>query len=70
MSRISYKRDRFPPAVMQHVVWLCSRFTLSLRDVKKMLAHRGVDVSYGYCQVSATIQHLPKKWGHALDEIA
>jgi transposase-like protein len=27
-------------------VWLYFRFTLSLRDVEEMLAHRGVDVSY------------------------
>jgi transposase-like protein len=26
-------------------VWLYFRFTLSLRDVEEMLAHRGVDVS-------------------------
>jgi transposase-like protein len=44
--RISYKRHRFPAAVIQHAVWLCFRFTLSLRDVEEMLAHRGVDVSY------------------------
>jgi putative transposase len=46
MTRISYKRHRFPPTVIQHAVWLYFRFTLSLRDVEEMLAHRGVDVSY------------------------
>ena len=46
MTRISYKRHRFPAAVIQHAVWLYFRFTLSLRDVEDMLAHRGVDVSY------------------------
>lgn len=46
MTRILYKRHRFPPAVIQHAVWLYVRFTLSLRDVEEMLAHRGVDVSY------------------------
>jgi putative transposase len=45
MTRISYKRHRFPAAVIQHAVWLYFRFTLSLRDVEEMLAHRGVDVS-------------------------
>jgi transposase-like protein len=42
-TRISYKRHRFPPTVIQHAVWLYFRFTLSLRDVEEMLAHRGVD---------------------------
>lgn len=46
MTRISYLRHRFPPTVIQHAVWLYFRFTLSLRDVEEMLAHRGVDVSY------------------------
>jgi len=46
MARISYKRHRFPPTVIQYAVWLYFRFTLSFRDVEEMLAHRGVDVSY------------------------
>ena len=35
MARISYKRHRFPPAIIQHAVWLYFRFTLSLRDVEE-----------------------------------
>lgn len=46
MARISYKRHRFPQAVIQYAVWLYFRFTLSFRDVEEMMAHRGVDVSY------------------------
>lgn len=46
MTRISYKRHRFPAVVIQHAVWLYFRFTLSLRDVEEMLARRGIDVSY------------------------
>ena len=46
MTRISYKRHRFPPTIIQHAVWLYFRFTLSLRDVEEMLAQRGIDVSY------------------------
>ncbi len=46
MSRISYKRHRFPAVVIQHAVWLYFRFTLSLRDVEEMLAQRGIEVSY------------------------
>ncbi len=45
MTRISHKRRRFPPTVIQHAVWLYFRFTLSLRDVEELLAHRGVDAS-------------------------
>jgi putative transposase len=46
MSPISYARHQFPPAVIQHAVWLYLRFTLSYRDVEDMLAERGLDVSY------------------------
>lgn len=46
MTRISYRRHRSPPAGIQHAVWPYFRFTLSLRDVEEMLAHRGIDVSY------------------------
>src|SRR5229473_4504419 len=43
---ISFARDQFPPAVIQHAVWLYVRFTLSYRDVEDLLAERGLDVSY------------------------
>ncbi len=46
MSRSPYHGHRFPPVVIQHVVWLYLRFTLSLRDVEVMLAERGLDLSY------------------------
>ena len=46
MSRSSYHGHRFPPAIIQHVVWLCLRCTLSLRDVEDMLAERGLDLTY------------------------
>lgn len=42
---ISYKRHRFPPAIIAHAVWLYVRFNLSLRKVEKVLLERG-DVSY------------------------
>jgi len=45
MTPISFKRHRFPPVIIQHVVWLYARFTLSFRDVEEMLAERGIDVS-------------------------
>jgi putative transposase len=46
MPPLSFKRHRFPPAVIRHSIWLYARFTLSLRDVEEMLAERRLDVSY------------------------
>jgi putative transposase len=46
MNPLSFKRHRFPPAIIRHAIWLYGRFTLSFRDVEELLAERGVDVSY------------------------
>src|SRR3954465_7682089 len=46
MQPISYARHQFPPAIIQHAVWLYLRFTLSYRDVEELLAERGLDVTY------------------------
>ena len=46
MHPISYSRHRFPPAIIQHAVWLYFRFTLSYRDIEDLLAEQGIDVSY------------------------
>src|ERR1700731_4701138 len=46
MVQLSYRRHRFPPAVIQHAIWLYLRFTLSYRDVEDLLVERGLDVSY------------------------
>ena len=43
---VSYKRHRFPPAIIAHAVWLYFRFPLSLRLVEEMLLERGIVVSY------------------------
>ena len=43
---VSYKRHRFPPEIIAHVVWLYFRFPLSLRQVEEMLLERGIVVSY------------------------
>ena len=43
---ISYKRHRFPPAIITHAVWLYCRLNLSLREVEEMFLERGIDVSY------------------------
>jgi transposase-like protein len=52
MQKISYARHRFPPEIIQHVVWLYFRFPLSHRDVEDLLAERGIDVSYGHCHIN------------------
>ena len=41
-----YRGFRFPPAVIEHAVWLYHCFSLSLRDVELILAGRGIVVSY------------------------
>jgi transposase-like protein len=46
MKALSFKRHRFPAAVILHAVWLYFRFALSLRDVEELLSARGIDVSY------------------------
>ena len=46
MAPVSYARHQFPPAIIQHAVWLYLRFSLSYRDVEDLLAERGLDVSY------------------------
>ncbi|WP_430259866.1 IS6 family transposase [Neorhizobium sp. IRS_2294] len=56
-SPVSYKRHRFPPAVIAHAVWLYFRFPLSLRLVEEMLLERGIVVSY------ETIRCWAKKFG-------
>ena len=63
MSSSSYRRHRFPAAVIQQAVWLYFRFPLSLRDVEDMLAQRGIDVSYGHC-------HIKRNWPNMDDRPA
>jgi putative transposase len=57
MKAVSGKRQRFPPDVIRHAVWLYFRFTLSLRDVEELLAQRGIEVSY------ETIRCWARKFG-------
>ncbi|WP_353411435.1 IS6 family transposase, partial [Pseudoteredinibacter isoporae] len=42
----TYKRYRYPRAVITHAIWLYHRFSLSFRDIEEILAIRGVTVSY------------------------
>jgi putative transposase len=46
MTRLSYRRHRFPPPVIERAIWLYLRLTLSYRDVEDLLAERGLDLSY------------------------
>lgn len=57
---ISYKRHRFPSAVISHSVWLYCRFNLSFREVEEMLLERGIDVSY------ETVRRWVRKFGPAI----
>jgi len=41
-----YKRHRFSPEIIQHVVWLYHRFNLSSRDIEDFMAARGIAISY------------------------
>ncbi len=60
MPPISYARHQFPPAVIQHAVWLYMRFTLSYRDVEDLLAERGLEVS------RETVRRWVLKFGPAI----
>src|SRR5947209_12403324 len=60
MGKLSYRGYRFPPAVIQHAIWLYLRFTLSYRDVEELLAERGLDVSY------ETVRRWVLKFGPAI----
>jgi putative transposase len=60
MEQLSYCRHRFPPAVIQHAIWLYLRFTLSYRDVEDLLAERGLEVSY------ETVRRWVLKFGPAI----
>jgi putative transposase len=60
MQPISYARHQFPPAIIQHAVWLYLRFTLSYRDVEELLVERGLDVSY------ETVRRWVGKFGPAI----
>jgi putative transposase len=46
MAPLSYSRNRFPPAIIQHAIWLYLRFALSYRDVEDLPAERDLEVSY------------------------
>src|SRR5580693_8250116 len=60
MAPLCYRRHRFPPEIIQHAIWLYLRFTLSYRDVKELLAERGLDISH------ETVRRWVLKFGPAI----
>lgn len=46
MSKNPYSRHRFPPEIISHCVWLYNSFSLSFRDIEKMMLYRGIEVTY------------------------
>jgi putative transposase len=69
----SYQRHRFPSEIISHAVWLYHRFCLSFREVEKLLAERGVTVTYEsvrqWCQKfgPAYARKLKKQQGRLSD---
>ena len=45
-SKNIYSGHRYPKEIINHVVWLYYRFTLSFRDIEELMAYRGIDVTY------------------------
>ena len=45
-QKISYKRHRYPPQIIAHVVWLYVRFNLSLREVEELMRKRCLDSTF------------------------
>jgi len=60
MAEISYRRHRFPPAIIQHAVWLYLRSNLSYRDVEELLAERGLDISYATVRGQTRLPRYPR----------
>ena len=46
MNKNLYARHRFPAEIISHCVWLYNSFSLSLRDIEKMMLYRGIEVTY------------------------
>ncbi len=56
---ISYKRHRFLPQIIAHVVWLCNRFSLSLCVIEEVLLERSITLLH------EVIRELRFKFGPA-----
>jgi putative transposase len=58
----TYKRHRFPPAIISYAVWLYYRFNLSHRDIEDLLAERGITVSREAIRLWPP-KHSLRSWG-------
>ena len=56
----SYQRHRFPSEIISHAAWLYHRFCLSFREVKELLAERGITVTF------ETVRQWCQKFGPRL----
>ena len=63
-----YRGFRFPAEIIEHAVWLYHCFSLSLREVKTILAARGMGVSYESMRDWSLRVFLQRAWRGA-DEI-
>ena len=54
-----YKRHRFPPEIIQYVVWVYHRFNLSARYIEDLMAERGLlfDRHAFTCQFNVQVRH-------------
>lgn len=57
------KRHRFPGEIIGHAVWLHCRLPLSLRRVEKLLAERGIDLSF------QAVSEWPTEFGREYPEL-
>jgi len=57
-----YYRHRFPTEIISYAVWLYFTFSLSYRDVQKLLLYRGIDVSH------ETLRAWGKKFGQSFSK--
>lgn len=54
------KRGCFPPEIIRHAIRLCGGCRLCVRDIKELLAERGVDMSH------ETLSHWFPKLGDSI----
>jgi putative transposase len=58
----TYKRHRFPPAIISYAVWLYYRFNRSHRDIEDLLAERGIIVTCEAIRLWYP-KHSLRSWG-------
>jgi putative transposase len=58
-----YHRHRFPAEIISYCVWLYNCFSLSYRDIEKMMLYRGICVTY------EAIRYWCRKVSHFANQI-